>query len=468
MKNLKLYVNFDDYKTFANSSWPSYEDYINGVKVDDDRIQKSIDQFTAMMVGEGKRFPIKTDTACQYKWAWSTIYLNYLSSSSCHRVYPVPFKLEDFDSFHNLPKKIEDRKLMLEGQWPTGGCEYCQQIEQSGGWSDRQHGLDIRNLMPAELEHDATATAVTPTIVEIFAQNTCNLACTYCNGGLSSKIEQENKKFGSFNKGGVSIPIVHVPSAADAYLKKFFTWLENNIKSIRRLHLLGGETFIQHELMTKVLDIIEQQPNPNLEFCVFSNFNVPSKYWNLYINRIKDLQKKQHIRVFDLTASIDCWGPAAEYARSGLNLKKFESTLAWASSQDDWLRLNINQTITALTIKTMPDLIEKISHYSKNKHIGHYFQFYTGPHMFQHPKNYKYKCWEQDFVKIFDALPKNTPEQLEVIPRMQGIQAQLQQSTQNNIEEIKKLHIFLDELDRRRNTNWRSVFPYLDLDENSN
>jgi hypothetical protein len=29
------------------------------------------------------------------------------------------------------------------------------------------------------------------------------------------------------------------------------------------------------------------------------------------------------------------------------------------------------------------------------------------------------------------------------------------------ITEIKKLHEYLDELDRRRKTDWRSLFPYL-------
>jgi pyruvate-formate lyase-activating enzyme len=463
MKNLRSYVSLDDYTTFAGPDWPSYDDYINGATTDNTRIQQHIDQFTDMMIKEGKRFPIKTTTACQYKWAWSTVYLNYLSSASCHRVKPVPFKIDDFDTFHNLPKKIQDRKLMLEGKWPTGGCEYCRDIEESGGWSDRQHALETRNLLPKELETDSTEVFVTPTIVEIFAKNTCNLACTYCNGSLSSKIEQENKKFGSFNSNGVSIPIINTPAAADEYLEKFYSWLKLNIHQLQRLHLLGGETFIQHDLMNTVLKIIEENPNPNLAFCVFSNFNAPQKYWNLYIDRIKNLQKQKHIRVFDLTASIDCWGDAAEYARSGLDLNKFEENFAWASEQGEWLRLTVNQTVTALTVRTMPDLIKKINQYSGHKHIGHHFQFYTGPQMFQHPQIYSYSLWEQDFKNILDVMPKNTPEQLEAIPRMQGLQAQLMQRNQHDYEEIKKLHVYLDELDRRRNTNWRSIFSYLDV-----
>jgi hypothetical protein len=65
-----------------------------------------------------KYFPIKTATACQSKWAWSTIWINKGASASCHRVDPTPFDYEDFDNFHNLPKKLDDRRLMLEGNGP--------------------------------------------------------------------------------------------------------------------------------------------------------------------------------------------------------------------------------------------------------------------------------------------------------------------------------------------------------------
>jgi MoaA/NifB/PqqE/SkfB family radical SAM enzyme len=389
-----------------------------------------------------------------------------LSTASCHRVNPIPFHIDEFDNFHNIPKKINDRKLMLEGKWPTGGCEYCKDIEDAGGWSDRQHNLDIRGLTPPELESSTTEVHVSPRIVEIFAQNTCNLSCTYCNASLSSKIEQENIKFGNFSKNGVILPVFTKPtSATEEYFKKFIDWLEKNITTLVRLHLLGGETFIQHNLMNSVLDILERIPSPNLEFCIFSNMNVPDRYWDLYTNRIKDLQQQGHIKYFDLTASIDCWGSEAEYARHGLNLKKFEQRLDWAASEGDWLRLNCNQTVTALTMKTMPDLIDKISYYSKEKHIGHYFQFYTGSHMFHHPQTFAYSMWENDFKNIYRAMPTRTVHQLEAIPRMQGLEKQLQLVKTHNYKDIDKLHTLLDELDRRRNTNWRSIFPYLDIHE---
>jgi hypothetical protein len=463
-KKLAHCVTPEDYVHASGPGWPSYQDFIKGAQTTDAEIQNEMNLYKQQQLAQGEKFPIDTATACQSKWTWSTIYLNQLSSASCHRVNPVPFGLDEFNNFHNLPRKIADRKLMLQGQWPTGGCEYCKQIEHAGGWSDRQHNLNIRGLAPPELLVDPTEVHVSPRIVEIFAQNTCNLACIYCNGNLSSRIEQENLKFGDFEKSGVSIPIVLTPTAASQeYFNRFIDWLDNNVQNLVRLHLLGGETFLQHNLMTSVLDIIERKPNPVLEFCIFSNLNVPDSAWNKYIPRIRDLQSAGNIRVFDLTASIDCWGPEQEYVRSGLDLDKFEQRFAWASEQGSWLRLNINQTVTAMTIRTMPDLIQKISQYSHSKHIGHYFEFYIGPHMFQHPKNYAWDFWQHDFEHILTAMPQKTAEQREVIPRMLGLQNLLQQQSSHNYEAINQLLVYLDELDRRRGTDWRELFSYLDI-----
>lgn len=464
MINLARYISEQDYAVFAGPDWPSYKSFLAGVQATKPQIREEIEAFVQQHVITGERFPIQTATACQSKWTWSTIYLNQLASASCHRVNPVPFSLEDFDNFHNLPKKLHDRQTMLAGHWPRGGCEYCRDIEAAGGWSDRQHNLEIRGLTPPELENDPTATWVSPRLVEIFAQNTCNLACLYCNGNLSSKIEQENLKHGQFDREGVTIPVINEPTAATKqYFAAFLNWLENNIQTLVRLHLLGGETFIQHELMTSVLDIIERRPNPNLALCIFSNLNVPDAAWNSYINRIRDLQAAGNIQVFDLTCSIDCWGPEQEFVRSGLNLEKFENRLSWAADQGSWLRVNVNQTVTAMTVRTMPQLIEKIDQYSQHKHIGHYFQFYTGLHMFQHPKVFAWDFWANDFDRIFSAMPQRTPEQQEALPRMDGMKKLLMQSGNHNHKEIHKLHVYLDEIDRRRGTDWRQLFAYLDI-----
>ena len=464
-KNLRLYITPENYSVWAGGDWPSYDDFMDGQRPTHPIAVDLVDKMLKYHVEEqGMVFPIRTATACQSKWTWSTIYLNELRSSSCHRVNGVDIDVDNFSDFHNLPKKIEDRKLMLEGKWPTGGCEYCKRIEDQGGFSDRLHNLEIPNLTPPELLTDPTATHVTPRIVEIFAENTCNFKCVYCNDSLSSKIEQENKKYGNFSQNGVSIPVVQTPTkTAKAVLEKFYNWLNLNITSLRRLHLLGGETFLQTDLLDSVLNIIEQNACPDLELCIFSNFNVPDSLWNNYLDKIKQLQNAKHIKVFDLTASIDCWGKEAKYVRHGLDLELFENKFEWASQQGDWLRLNVNQTITAMTIKTMPDLNNIISKYGKHKHIGQYFEFYVGDHYFQHPEIFAYSFWAKDFDRIFETMQDQTAEHREAQKRMQGIQKQLQNSTAHNFAEINKLKTYLSELDKRRNQDWKTVFPYLDV-----
>jgi hypothetical protein len=62
-------------------------------------------------------------------------------------------------------------------------------------------------------------------------------------------------------------------------------------------------------------------------------------------------------------------------------------------------------------------------------------------------------------------MPTRTLEQQEAIPRMQGLQAQLKQVQKHNYADIKKLHVYLDEIDRRRGTKWRELFSYLDINE---
>jgi hypothetical protein len=348
---------------------------------------------------------------------------------------------------------------MLKGEWPTGGCEYCRKIEDAGGWSDRQHNNDIGGYTPKELVDNPLATHVTPRIVEIFARNTCNLSCIYCAEDLSSQIQAENKKYGYAN-GVPKVPVINIDQN-NAYFDQFLDWLDNNIQDLSRLHLLGGETFIQHDLMESVLGIIERRPNPNLQLNIFSNFNAPEKHWYSYINRIKDYCASGNLGRFDLTCSIDCWGAQAEYVRSGLKLDVLENYLAWAAEQsEDWLYLNVNQTVSSMTIKTMPDLIKKINQYSKHRHIGHYFMLVDGDR-YHHPDIFDYSLWEEDFVNIFNVMKTESAEDKETLQRMIGLQKRLQNTCKKDPIIIGKLHAYLDELDRRRGTDWRALFPYL-------
>jgi hypothetical protein len=400
-----------------------------------------------------KWFPIKTETACQLKWNWSTIRFHEGTTSSCHRVDSDIITPDTFSLFHNTPKKLLDRELMLKGKWPSGGCEYCQQIEQAGGTSDRQTHLQIPNLVPVELEQNPVAIKVTPKILEIYFNNVCNLACVYCWDGFSSKIERENQKFGRFESDGVVIDNMSARADLPGITEAFWNWFGINCHTLGRLHVLGGEPFYQDDFY-KCLDFFESTPCPDLEFNVVSNLMISPDRFRTVIDKLKKLIKTKKIKRFDLTASIDSFGTAQEYVRHGLNLSQWRANFEYAAEQK-WITLNINQTLTGLILKQVPELIKYINEHRQHRPVGHYFSLPVVTYNFLHPEIFGPGYFDKEFTEILDLMPPNTQKDY-----MQGIKLRLATSSRDT-NAIYKLGKFLDEIDRRRNLNWRHVFPWL-------
>jgi hypothetical protein len=247
---------------------------------------------------------------------------------------------------------------------------------------------------------------------------------------------------------------------------KLIRWLDNNISKLKRVHLLGGEPFLQHDLLSEIFSILDKNPCPQLELAMFSNMNVPEKYWRKYTSKVKELALTGKIKRFDLIGSIDCWGHEASYVRRGLDLDILDRRLMWASQQEDWLHLHISATMVPMSIKTLPDLIAKIATYSKNKEISARFMFVSSePRPYLHPEIFKYSTWGDSFNRCYQEMDKIDNIDPTAKERLQGLDRYLQSIVKNDQDQIKKLHTYLDELDRRRGTNWRQLFPYLDIHE---
>ena len=409
-----------------------------------------------MTINVKKYFPINTATSCQLKWAWSTIHLNIGTTKSCHRTAESELTEENFLNFHNTPTKIADRKDMLEGKWPEKNCSYCREIEEVGGVSDRIRHSSIAGLTPIELETDPTAIIVSPSIIEVYFNNACNLGCLYCDAILSSTIETENKKFGNFEKYGVKL--IQQTNHFKDLVPLFWQWFPNGFSKIKRLHVLGGEPFYQKEF-DKLLDMIEENPNPECELNVVTNLMVPKKRIEEFINRFKKLIVTKKLKRIDITCSIDCWGIEQEYVRWGINLNQWEENFKLLI-ENKWIYLNINQTISALTIKTMPELLIRLNEWRHNRKIGHWFGGVTPGPSYLKGEIFGNVEFLDSIEEILSLLPIDTDEDKFAFEYMDGILKQIM-SKKQNLEEIRNLLIYLNEKDRRRNTNWRTVFPWL-------
>ena len=404
-----------------------------------------------------KFFPIRTDTACQLKWNWSTLYLHEGKTASCHRTGWSKLTPENFVDFHNTERKQQERQSMLKGQWPKDSCQYCSDIEKTGGFSDRLLHLDIPDMYPLELDQDPTALVVTPTILEVYFNNTCNLSCVYCTPNLSSKINQENIKFGDWEYQDLKLRSIPITSDYEKTLEKFWSWMDENSHKLKRFNVLGGEPFYQLEYF-KLLQYFEDRPHPNLELGIVTNLMISSDKLDAMIERWKSLLKKRHLKRIDVTCSIDCWGTEQTYVRHGLDLKtwqtNFEKLLGFK-----WLKINVNQTISVLTIKTMPALLKNLQVWRQQHEIGHYFsEVSPGP---SHLKpNILGAIFDQDFEQILSLMPADSQQDRNAISYMKGISEHVSSSTKN-IAESDKLQKYLDEIDRRRGTDWKQTFPWL-------
>lgn len=403
-----------------------------------------------------KYFPIKTDTACQLKWSWSTIHLNGGVTKSCHRTGVSVLTNENFLDFHNTPLKIKEREDMLNGKWPENSCQYCRNIEESGGVSDRMRHLTIPNVIPEELYEDPTSTKVNPTLVEVYFNNTCNLGCLYCNDNLSSVIDRENKKFGDFEVDMVKL-IARKNNFKDL-VGSFWKWFDKNFIHIKRMHILGGEPFYQKEFDI-FLEKILLTPNPSCELNVVTNLMVSEEKLKSYIDKFKNILKNKYLKRIDITVSIDCWGKDQEYVRWGLDLDLWEKNFN-VLLNTKWLTLHINQTITPLTIKTMPKLLTKLIEWRKVRPVGHYFS--AGDPI---PEYFKldalgYDIFKNDIEEIMNLMPIDNDEDIIAKDYMSGIFNEIKNSKLSE-RKLKNLIIFLNEKDRRRKTNWKEVFPWL-------
>ena len=413
-------------------------------------------------------FPIRTSTSCLLKWNWATLWLTLGKTSSCHRNWKEPLPLENFDNFHNLPYRIDHRKSMLKGEWPHSpnhlGCGYCREIEEAGGRSDRQYMTDTQtDQTPHEVLDDPTATHVDPTVLEVFSNRTCNMACTYCTAFYSSKIQSDANNFKNpafddrWFSSSEKVQVLSQDEIAK-YNQATLDWIARKGTCLRRFHMLGGEPFFQREF-DDYINIWKEYPNPDLIFNVVSNMNVNENRFREKIDKIMELVQTKKIERFDLTASIDCWGPKQEYVRRGFDCKRTEKNIKYVLQYPE-IRLNLNSTHSLMSLPAYVDLLNKKNEweYEFNRSIYLYGMTVASDHV--HPAMLGGDFFKDTFYTIRSKHPLKTWDDKQALRNIDGILKTIEQS-EPNVEHIKNFVTVYNELDRRHNTDWKSVFPEL-------
>jgi len=372
-------------------------------------------------------------------------------------------------NFHNLPAKLEARRKMLRGEWPGRGCEHCKHIEEAGGRSDRINHLKMEGTTaPPELDTDITAVDVTPRQLEVYWGNTCQQSCIYCGAHYSSSIQQEEKRFGDFDVEGVRIADeFKMNPKIKEHTDLLFKWFEKNLHNLHKIFVMGGEPFLQKETF-RFIEFLEKGNYPDLTLVFFSNHNVEHERFKKWMDRLEVLQSTGRLDKIQIFFSCDAFGPEGEYVRTGLDLKvavkNFEHIL-----HNTKIEQGINSALTVTAAPGMPDMVRYINDCNKIKPIywsmmkANQHELFPRPYMYPGIFGSKINDWGlREAVELFDTNSHGFPDSVKTNYKtyMQGIMKEFDQREPMLLRQ-KQFKIYLNELDRRRGTDWTKVYPQM-------
>jgi len=321
---------------------------------------------------------------------------------------------------------------------------------------------------PPELDNDLEAVDVTPRQLEVYWGNTCNQKCIYCGAHFSSQIQQEEEKFGDFNKEGVDIsPWWKKNPKIEEHTELLFKWFENNIHKLHKVFVLGGEPFLQKETF-RFIEFLEKRELPDLTLCFFSNHNVAHDRYKMWVSRLDKMVKQGRLDKLQIIASCDAWGPAGEYVRTGINLPLLQKNFEYVLNETETLQ-GINSALTVTAVSGMPEMVKMINNWSKIRPVYWSMmkanQHDIGPKPYLYPGIFGKKINEwglQEAIELFDTNSYGYPDSVKVNHKkfMEGNMIEFENREPSLIRQ-KQLKIYLTELDRRRGTNWKKVYPQI-------
>jgi organic radical activating enzyme len=313
---------------------------------------------------------------CAMKWLHQTLYLHTGDNHSCYHPRPHHIGLDEIakdpSALHNTAHKKQQRKMMLEGERPSE-CYYCWNIEDLKGdhYSDRMiHSAspfaepEIEKL--AKLPWDAP---INPKYLEVSFGNNCNFRCGYCGPQASTMWMEEVKKHGDYDitypqysldflKNGT----YYTAKEENPYIEAFWKWWPSLRNDLHTLRITGGEPLMNPAAM-KFLDILEDEPAPNLELTINSNLGVSHDRVLRVKERIRSLVLQKKVKKFSFYTSIDSWGFQAEYMRTGLDCALWEHNMKTVI--ETGITVNLMCTFNVLSVTNFDKLLYKIIEWRK-------------------------------------------------------------------------------------------------------
>lgn len=249
---------------------------------------------------------------------------------------------EDINTVFNNESFRTMRKNMLVGN-RCSQCSACYRDEEDGNSSFRKHSNKqfekyIHNAVK-NTNDDGTVDDVKLRYLDIRWSNICNFKCRSCGPLYSSSWAKENGDNNVYTFAG------------GATNDRLYDQFEPHFSTIEEFYFAGGEPL----LTDKHYDILEyliKHGRTDVKLRYNTNMSV-LKYKN---KNVLDMWK-QFSNVY-IGASLDSWGPRAEYIRHGTEWNIIEHNLRQIKEQAPHIQLQTNTVVSILNIKTLTEFID--------------------------------------------------------------------------------------------------------------
>lgn len=345
----------------------------------------------------------------------------------------------NFESVWNGEKWKEIRKSFLNNE-KHPACIKCWKKEERDEISTREN-RDREKLL-ALTDSDGTI-SVGPEELHIRLGNECNLKCIICTPHNSTKWYAEAdiyKKYVDDNFGN-EIKAELLQSS----------WTKKSFSNAKIILFAGGEPFLipQHE---EVLDyLIDKNLSENIELNYYTNGTiVPSKF----VEKFKKFYK------IKINISIDAVGDEFDYIRYPakwdtvqLNLLEIDKL---SLDNLEWRIVTVLFNLSALNIEKLFEWRDSVKWENKPEIV---LQDLTEPSFFN-VRTFETNRKEVIVDKL-NKISKSSSSKYERLKIQAAIENVLEPSNISEDKAITNLSNFLSELDAKKSTNFKEVFPVI-------
>lgn len=418
-------------------------------------------------------------TLCLAKWLQVSMHLQNGNNHSCHHVQTHKIDLnelkQDPSALHNTNYKKLQRKSMLEGQRPAE-CDYCWKIEDTTqNYSDRILKSAMEWAYPRlnEITNSSWVDNINPSYVEVSFSNVCNFKCSYCNPINSSQWLDEIETMGQYPVPKHKYIYDIIPNKDNnPYIEAFWKWLPNVYYNLNTLRITGGEPLLSKDTY-KLLDFINDNPNPNLSFAINTNLNPPKNLFDKFIDKITILIGEKKIKNFKIFTSAEGKGAALEYSRFGMNYDTWINNLHKCYQSIPNFSASIMSTYNIFSITTYNEFLLDVLEINKlyRKENQSKPLLLDIPYL-RHPDFLSVLILDSEdvnfvennyqFMKKYTSVNGINSFNNYELEKLERILIMLKNRNNLNFQDQQKNFVkFVDEYDKRRNTNFLKTFPEL-------